>query len=74
MIATYSLEKREGENAVGPSGITFTIGPEGKAVTVVVENLNVRGDVQAPELRATDVTIERPNKKSKKSITAKVDC
>ena len=40
-------------------------------MTVVVENLNVRGDVQAPELRATDVTIERPNKKS---TTAKVDC
>ena len=72
MIATYSLKKREGENAVGPSGITFTIGPEGKAVTVVVEKPECarRGDVHAPELRATDVTIERPNKKSTR---AKVD-
>ena len=30
-----------GENAVGQSGITFTIGPDGKATQVVVENLNV---------------------------------
>ena len=44
MIATYSLKKREGENAVGPNGITFTIGPVEKAVTVVVENLNVLGE------------------------------
>src|SRR6266498_1977394 len=34
----------EGENAVGRSGITFTIGPDGKATQVVVENLNVRGE------------------------------
>jgi hypothetical protein len=34
----------EGENDVGRSGITFTIGPEGKAAQVVVENLNVRGE------------------------------
>jgi pimeloyl-ACP methyl ester carboxylesterase len=34
----------EGENAVGRSGITFTIGPDGKATEVVVENLNVRGE------------------------------
>jgi CubicO group peptidase (beta-lactamase class C family) len=33
-----------GENAVGRSGITFTIGPDGKAAQVVVENLNVRGE------------------------------
>jgi hypothetical protein len=33
-----------GENAVGRSGITFTIGPDGKATQVVVENLNVRGE------------------------------
>jgi CubicO group peptidase (beta-lactamase class C family) len=36
--------KPEGENAEGASGVTFTIGPEGKAATVVVENLNVRAD------------------------------
>jgi hypothetical protein len=34
----------EDENAFGRSGITFTIGPDGKATQVVVENLNVRGE------------------------------
>jgi len=34
----------EGENAVGRSGITFTIGADGKATQVLVENLNVRGE------------------------------
>jgi CubicO group peptidase (beta-lactamase class C family) len=33
-----------GENAVGRSGITFTIGPDGQATQVIVENLNVRGE------------------------------
>src|SRR5262249_47264012 len=33
-----------GENAVGTTGVTFTIGADGKATTVVVENLNVRGE------------------------------
>ena len=33
-----------GENAVGRSGVTFTIGPDGKAAQVVVENLNVHGE------------------------------
>jgi hypothetical protein len=33
-----------GENAVGPTGVTFTIGPNGKATTMVIENLNVRGE------------------------------
>jgi hypothetical protein len=33
-----------GENAVGRSGVTFTIGPDGKAIRVIVENLNVRGE------------------------------
>jgi hypothetical protein len=28
----------------GRSGITFTIGPDGKATQVAVENLNVRGE------------------------------
>jgi CubicO group peptidase (beta-lactamase class C family)/pimeloyl-ACP methyl ester carboxylesterase len=40
---TFTYET-EGENAVGKSGITFTIGPQGKATEVVVENLNVRGE------------------------------
>ncbi len=40
-VFTY---KTEGENAVGASGVTFTIGADGKATTVVVENLNVRGE------------------------------
>jgi CubicO group peptidase (beta-lactamase class C family) len=34
----------EGENAVGVSGINFTIGSDGKASDVLVENLNVRGE------------------------------
>jgi CubicO group peptidase (beta-lactamase class C family) len=34
----------EGENAAGRSGITFTIGPDGKATTVRVENLDVHGE------------------------------
>ncbi len=33
-----------GENAVGASGVTFTIGSEGKATNVVVENLDARGE------------------------------
>src|SRR5437773_4032146 len=40
---TFTYET-EGENAVGRSGITFIIGPDGKATQVVVENLNVRGE------------------------------
>ena len=40
---TFTYET-DGENAVGRSGITFTIGPDGKATQVVVENLNVRGE------------------------------
>jgi CubicO group peptidase (beta-lactamase class C family) len=33
-----------GENAVGTTGVTFTIGADGKATTVVVENLHVHGE------------------------------
>jgi CubicO group peptidase (beta-lactamase class C family) len=40
---TFTYET-EGENAVGRSGATFTIGPDGKAAQVLVENLNVRGE------------------------------
>jgi CubicO group peptidase (beta-lactamase class C family) len=40
---TFTYETA-GENAVGRSGITFTIGPDGKATEVIVENLNVRGE------------------------------
>src|SRR5438552_7833364 len=40
---TFTYET-QGENAVGRSGITFTVGPDGKAAQVVVENLNVRGE------------------------------
>ena len=38
------IYETEGENAVGRSGITFTIGADGKATQVLVENLNVRGE------------------------------
>jgi CubicO group peptidase (beta-lactamase class C family) len=40
---TFTYET-QGENAVGRSGITFTIGPDGIATQVLVENLNVRGE------------------------------
>jgi CubicO group peptidase (beta-lactamase class C family) len=40
---TFTYET-EGESAVGMSGITFTIGPDGKATQVAVENLNVHGE------------------------------
>jgi len=40
---TFTYETA-GENAVGRSGITFTIGPDGKANQVVVGNLNVHGE------------------------------
>jgi hypothetical protein len=43
----YELHRKtstEDENAVGRSGITFTIGPDGKATQVVAENLNVRDE------------------------------
>lgn len=34
----------EGESAVGTAGITFTLGPGGKASEVVVENLDIHGE------------------------------
>jgi len=40
-LFTYETE---GENAVGTTGVTFTVGADGKATTVVVENLNLRGE------------------------------
>jgi hypothetical protein len=30
-----------GESAYGPSGVTFTVGADGKASSVVIENLNI---------------------------------
>jgi hypothetical protein len=30
-----------GENAAGPSGVAFAIGPDGRAHSVVVENLDI---------------------------------
>ena len=40
-IFTYQTE---GENAVGTAGITFTLGPDGNAQRVLVENLNIHGE------------------------------
>ncbi len=40
---TFTYET-EDENAVGRSGITFTIGPDGTATKVLVENLNAHGE------------------------------
>ena len=53
-----------GENAVGKSGVTFTIGPDGQATQVVVENLNVHGEgtfkrVSTPE-RTSQSTAPKP--------------
>jgi CubicO group peptidase (beta-lactamase class C family) len=44
----------EGENAVGATGVTFTIGADGKATTMIVENLNVRGEGAFRRLSAAD--------------------
>lgn len=33
----------EGENAAGPSGVTFLVGPDRKAMRVLIENLNKHG-------------------------------
>ena len=38
---TYEVQ---GENPVVTIGVTFTVGPDGKAAQVVVENLNARGE------------------------------
>jgi len=40
---TFTYETQD-ENAVGRSGVTFTIAPDGKANQVLVEHLNVRGE------------------------------
>ena len=34
----------EGESGVGTAGITFMLGPDGKAQRVLVENLNLHGE------------------------------
>jgi hypothetical protein len=34
----------QGESSLGTAGITFTMGPDGKARRVLVENLNIRGE------------------------------
>jgi len=40
---TFTYET-QGENAVGRSGITFTVGPDGTATKVLVENLDVHDE------------------------------
>jgi hypothetical protein len=40
---TFTYET-EGESSVGTAGITFTMGPDGKAQRVLVENLNIHGE------------------------------
>jgi CubicO group peptidase (beta-lactamase class C family) len=40
---TFTYET-EGESSLGTAGITFTMGPDGKARRVLVENLNIRGE------------------------------
>ncbi len=46
--------RTEGENAVGTTGVTFTIGPVGKATTALVENLNARGEGTFNKLSVSD--------------------
>lgn len=41
-----------GENAYGPSGVTFTIGADGKAERVTIENLDKDG--QGTFVRSTE--------------------
>ena len=41
-----------GENAVGLSGVTFTIGSDGKATEMTVENLNIHGKAPSNVSRA----------------------
>ena len=60
---TFTYETT-GENAVGRSGVTFTIGPDGQATQVVVENLNARGEgtfkrVSTPE-RTSQSSASKP--------------
>jgi hypothetical protein len=38
------IYQTEGESAIGLSGVTFTIGDDGKSASVVVENLNIHGE------------------------------
>jgi CubicO group peptidase (beta-lactamase class C family) len=45
----------EGENAAGATGATFTIGPEGKATTLIVQHLNVRGEGTFQRQSVSDV-------------------
>ena len=40
---TFTYET-EGESSLGTAGITFTIGPNGMARRVSVENLNIHGE------------------------------
>jgi len=40
---TFTYETA-GENAVGTTGVTFTIGPDGQATKILVENLNAHGE------------------------------
>ena len=40
---TFTYET-EGESSVGTAGITFTMGPDDKAIRAGVENLNIHGE------------------------------
>jgi len=46
---TYQTER---ENAIGPSGVTFTVGPDEKATQMTVENLNIHGKAPSNVSRA----------------------
>src|SRR6476659_6568698 len=47
-----------GENAVGRSGVTFTIGPDGQATKVVVENLNAHDEGTFKRASTTKRTLQ----------------
>ena len=46
------LYQPEGENAAGASAVAFWVGPDRKAIRVVVENLDVEGQGTFTRLRA----------------------
>ncbi len=46
----------QGENSVGISGITFMLGADGRAESVLVENLNVNGEGVFKRINRRDVT------------------
>jgi hypothetical protein len=60
---TFTYETT-GENAVGRSGVTFAIGPDGQATQVIVENLNAHGEGTFKRVSTLEGTSESSASKS----------